>query len=228
MLPSFTLGLDLGQTHDFSALVALERHEDSSGDPRRARYDVLMLERWRGRSYVEVPQLVARAETALRRLAADRVQAWDPWSACEITLVVDATGVGAGVTDLLEDAQLSPVRIIITAGVSVHRLDRGGFSVPKADLIAVVQLLLEGRRLAIAEDLPHAATLVHELQNFRYDYTASGHMRFGAGGDELIWRGDGAHDDLLLALAVAAWHAETQRPVGLDPAIVAAFHGLPR
>ena len=120
------------------------------------------------------------------------------------------------------------MRVLITGGASVNRLDRGGYAVPKADLVAVVQILLESRRLKIADGLPHAETLTRELQNFRYDYTANGHMRFGAGGDALAWRGEGAHDDMVLALAVAAWVAEKVPAPYLDPIIAAAFVGLPR
>ena len=187
---------------------------------KRTHYSCLMIERWRNRPYTDVPQVVDRAETALQQMAAQRVFR-EPGHVCEaadITLVVDATGVGAGVVDLLSAAGLAPVRLIISGGASVNRLDRGGFSVPKTDLVAAVQLLLEGRRLQIAEDLPHAETLARELQNFKYDYTATGHMRFGAGGDELIWRGEGAHNDLVLALAVTAWQAErTVAPLIVAP-----------
>jgi hypothetical protein len=58
--------------------------------------------------------------------------------------------------------------------------------------------LHEGR-LKIHADLPDAAALVGELQSFRVEYTDSGYMRFNAR--------VGAHDDLVLALAIALWRA---------------------
>jgi len=41
--------------------------------------------------------------------------------------------------------------------------------------------------------------VVHELQDFRMDFTAAGHLTFNAR--------SGKHDDLVLALAIAVWRA---------------------
>ena len=53
--------------------------------------------------------------------------------------------------------------------------------------------------LKIHKELPEAETLVHELQKFRVEFTATGHLTFNAR--------SGKHDDLVLALAIAAWRA---------------------
>jgi hypothetical protein len=230
MWPELTIGLDLAQAFDYTGLVALQHHPGSSGDDA-PHYVARMVERWRHRPYTLLPSLVHRAEEKLRRLAADQVlavlgQGIHPWHDVTVHLVVDASGVGAPVIDALVAAGLDPVPIVITGGFAVGRREGGGFTVPKADLVASVQVLLEGRRLQIPQDLPHAETLTRELANFRYDYTASGRMRFGAGpagGEDVLWRGDGSHDDLLLATAIAAWHAETHPPPRLDPLIAAAW-----
>jgi hypothetical protein len=66
----------------------------------------------------------------------------------------------------------------------------------------VLQILLQSRRIRVAETLPEAATLVKELENFRTKVAPS------STGDLLAdWRG-APHDDLVLAVAVAAWYAE--------------------
>lgn len=217
MLPELTIGLDLAQTFDYTGLVALEHQPGTPSDPRMT-YTARMIERWRHRPYTMLPGLVRRAAERLRRLAADQYfdqhgTAIHPWHDVAVTLVVDASGVGAPVVDALVDADLDPVAIVITGGFAVGKRDGGGFTTPKGDLVAAVQLLLEGRRLRIPKELPHAETLTRELQNFRYEIGASGHVRYGAGpagGDDVLWRGDGSHDDLLLATAIAAWHAETR------------------
>jgi hypothetical protein len=235
MLPELTLAVDPAQAFDYTGLVALEHHAGSPSDPR-PRYTARMIERWRHKPYTMLPSLVRRAEEKLRRLAADELFAAvgavvDPWHDVRLTLVVDASGVGAPVIDLLTDAGLVPVSVVITGGFQVNRLDGRGFSVPKADLVSAVQLLLEGRRLRIPKELPHAETLTRELENFRYDISPAGHVRYGAGpagSEAVLWRGDGSHDDLLLATAIAAWHAETQVIPELSPAMLAAFYGMPR
>ena len=75
----------------------------------------------------------------------------------------------------------------------------GGYTrVPKRDLVGVVQVLLQTARLKFAAELPETATLVRKLQNFQVKITEAAHGTYGA------WR-EGAHDDLVLALALAAW-----------------------
>jgi hypothetical protein len=58
----------------------------------------------------------------------------------------------------------------------------------------------------VASALPEAATLTEELQNFQMKVSLdTGHNSYGA------WR-EGAHDDLVLALACALWCGERQWP----------------
>ena len=47
--------------------------------------------------------------------------------------------------------------------------------------------------------LAEAETLIRELQDFRIEFTAAGHLTFNAR--------SGKHDDLVLALAIAVWRA---------------------
>lgn len=231
MWPEITLGVDLAQASDYTALVALEHRPGMQGTTYAAR----MIERWRGRSYTELPRLVHQAETKLRQTLANEFfdlhgTTIHPWHDIGYTLVVDGTGVGMPVVDSLEEAGLQPVPIIITGGFQVNRREGGGFTVPKSDLVAAVQLLLEQRRLLIPVELPHAATLTRELANFRYEVGASGHVRYGAGpvgSTEVSWRGDGSHDDLLLATAVAAWHAERNHLGGISDELLRAFSDMP-
>ena len=69
-------------------------------------------------------------------------------------LVVDATGVGASVVDLLRAEGLDPYDVIITGCDESHR-----GRVPKRELVSTVAVLLQSGRLKIAEELPHAKTL---------------------------------------------------------------------
>jgi hypothetical protein len=120
-------------------------------------------------------------------------------------LVVDHTGVGRPVLDLLRRtriaARLCPVAI--TAGHSVVAEERGGWRVPRVELVSVLQVLLQGRRLRIAPSLPEAATLVRELSTFEAKPTK-------ADADSLEhWR-QGPQDDLVLAVATPCWYGERQ------------------
>jgi hypothetical protein len=113
-------------------------------------------------------------------------------------LVIDYTGVGRPVFDLFIYSGISPVGVLITAGTAEAH-DGIICSVPKLVLVSRLQALLHEGRLKILKDLPEAETLVRELQDFRVEYTAAGHLTFNAR--------SGKHDDLVLALAIAAWRA---------------------
>ena len=81
----------------------------------------------------------------------------------------------------------------------------GGFvgvlHVPKKELVGTLQVLLQTRRLQVSRSLPDAAVLVQELENFRAKVTAAKKETLES------WR-EGRHDDLILAVAMAAWLGE--------------------
>ena len=211
----FIVGLDLGQAGDYTALAVLEKvWVEREGQPR-ARYDVGHLERPPlGTPYPDVVALVrGRVAALLARGAA-------------ATLVVDQTGVGRPVVDLLRRAGVGCplVPVTITAGhaateVAGERSWERAFHVPKRELVSTLAVLLQTGRLRVAAGLPAAAILIQELLAFRARVTAAGHDAYGAGGD---WR-EGAHDDLVLAVALAAWYGEAapEPPIGVIAQAVA-------
>ena len=69
----------------------------------------------------------------------------------------------------------------------------------------MLQVLLQSGRLRIARELEHAETLQKELAAFRVKVTAAGNETFEA-------RRERDHDDLVLAVALAAWLGERQGP----------------
>jgi hypothetical protein len=181
---SFLVGLDLGQARDYTAVAVVERLEDQP-----SRYAVRHLERFPlGTAYPAIVEAV----TALLR----RPPLWK-----YTPLVVDATGVGAPVADLLRRAGLVPVLVKIHGGQSVTRDDEGAFRVPKRDLASVLAVLLQSRRLHVAASLRDAAVLVTEMLAFKVKISAGGTDMYEA------WR-ERDHDDLVLAVALACWYGE--------------------
>ena len=81
-------------------------------------------------------------------------------------LLIDYVGVGRPVFDMFKEKGLEPVGIKVHEGDKVSGARRA-LSVPKRDLVVTLQVLLQDNRLAIAEGLPHAATLIDELRNFQ-------------------------------------------------------------
>jgi hypothetical protein len=78
--------------------------------------------------------------------------------------------------------------------------------VPKRDLVGIAQVLLQTERIQFAAGLPLTPLLVHELLEFRVKIDPlTAHDSYGA------WR-EGQHDDLVLAVAIAAWYGEQWQP----------------
>lgn len=123
-------------------------------------------------------------------------------------LLVDGTGVGAGVVEMLEERGLEPVTVVITAGRQVAGPDRDRkdpvWKVPKRDLVAALQVVLQSSRLAISPRLALAPTLSKELGDFRVKVRESSR---GVTDSYEAWR-EADHDDLVLAAAIGVWYAE--------------------
>ena len=192
----FFVGLDLGQSKDYTALAVVELVEIPTGEYLQylgkektiAHHYLRHLERFKlGTPY---PAVVERLHELL---------ASQPLKG-KNRLVVDATGVGAPVVDLLRQGGLSPIAITITGGDAATN-EGANWRVPKRDLVSAVQVLLQTGRLKVAEGLQLAPLLVQELLNFQVKITANAHDTYRA------WR-EGVRDDLVLAVSLACWYGE--------------------
>lgn len=180
----FYVGLDLGQKRDHAAIAVVEREPDEE-EVRVRHLERLPL----GTPY---PRVVKRVRELVQ----------DEQIAGRCALAVDGTGVGAPVVDLLRESSLGCELAAVTISSGERESVTGGmFSVPKRDLIAGVQVLLEQGELRIARDLPDTGALVRELLDVRMTMSGAGRVRLGADGT-------GEHDDLVIALALACWMAK--------------------
>ena len=195
-------GIDIGQAHDPSAIAVVTRITTEATNPGlrslnpepNPRYEVQHLERLRlGMPY---PQQVDAIETMLCRPPLNRVGP---------RVMVDYTGVGRPVFDMFagRHALRSAQGIVITGGRDTTR-HGAGWSVPKGDLVSRLQALLHAGELRIAASLPDAAVLMRELQDFRVRFTDAGNATFAAR--------EGAHDDLVLAVALAVFGLSRPEP----------------
>jgi hypothetical protein len=128
----------------------------------------------------------------------------------EPLLAIDQTGVGVAVVDQFRQAQPRArlVPILITGGHEIT-WEGGAGHVPNKELVSSIQVLFQARRLKVA-NVPERETLVKELINFRVKITISANETFEA------WR-ERDHDDMVLAVALAAWLAEDQPPPNKAP-----------
>jgi hypothetical protein len=194
---SYYAGLSLGRTWEHTALAVVERAESAEhhGDMAKMSYAVRHLERFRpGTPY---PDVFAR----VKELFAKPPLAQRP-------LVVDFTAVGRTVVEALRrtkpNATLRPATV--TAGLTARPDDRGGWLVPRTELVGVMQVLLQSGRLKVAEALPDTELLMSELESFKAAVPNK------VEDDLAAWR-ERAHDDLVLATALAAWEGDRANPV---------------
>ena len=189
------VGIDVGQAHDPTAIAIVSKLTTTAAEPllehvnpeTRPRYEVHHLERLPlGMPY---PAQVDRLEGLLCRPPLNRMGP---------RVLVDYTGVGRPVFDMFKGrhALRRAQGVVITGGRDTTR-HGPGWSVPKGELVSKLQALLHAGELHIAASLPDAPVLLRELQDFRVRFTESGNATFNAR--------EGAHDDLVLALALAVF-----------------------
>jgi hypothetical protein len=194
----FYLGLDLGQAKDYSAIAIVERRVELTGerdpitylDRTVTRILVTHLERIPLRT--SYPEVVERVRSLTQ-----------PYPKRKIEIVMDATGVGGAVKDMLTWAKLgcTVYGVIITGGERVS-LVHGGYHVPRHDLLANLRVLLEKRMLEI--EVPRDIGSLLEAEFLR-------------------WGRRAAHNDLIFATALASWKAAGQ-PISLyGPALLPLY-----
>jgi hypothetical protein len=198
----YFVGLDLGQSRDYSALAVVERADVLLEEFDHATYERHRERRYRVRFLERValgtpyPSVVERVREVVRAKPL----------AGRCTLVMDATGVGAPVVDLMRRAQLGcgiePV--ILTGGERSSQAD-GVWCVPKQDLVAGLRVMLEKRELGLPAKFGPSRVLVKELAEMESWMGGRGGQKFGA-------RREGAHDDLVMASALACWRARRRLP----------------
>ena len=190
----YYIGLDLGHRQDYTALAVLSRTDIYHAERDAATFERLRTTEFRLRKlsraplFTEYPDVVRRVVHMVQHQQAQG----------RSTLVVDGTGVGEAVVHLFRreklGVQLMPM--LITSGERESRGD-GVWNVPKKNLLMGLQVMVQERTLRVADGLDLGPDLIREMQRLR---TCS----FRG------WRSMGGHDDLVLALALAAWAAQRQ------------------
>jgi len=196
--PHLYFGLDLGRRRSRTVLACLERTHEATGGRDAATYEpvwrlhlvVRLMETFeQGLAYLEVVRRVARLLNEPRRLGGWELAPGHTLRPHQ-TLVVDASGVGAPVTETLRAAGLNAsLRPITITGTGEPRADGfGGTQVSRRDLLDNLRLLVERGVVRVPGKLGELDRLEEEW------------LRVGE-------RGGAAPDDRVMALSLAAWQA---------------------
>ncbi len=121
------------------------------------------------------------------------------------SVVLDVTGVGKAIVAPFH----ATVEVTLTNGEEASEGTR--LRVSRLDVAASVQMTLQQERLRIAR-LPLAEELARELRAFRP-------RQLAAEAGAAAWR-ERPGDDLVLAVAVALWHAERCRPIRPEDVLI--------
>ncbi len=189
----YFVGLDLGQAQDFTALAVLHRVE-LTGEWDPAQYAFRKTAELRLRHLQRIPLGTSYPAVVeeTKRLTRSRELA----GRCH--LIADGSGVGRPVMDMLRRAGLGCTIMPVTiTGGDEESIGKGQYRVPKRDLVTGLQTLLQEGGLQIAAGMTYWPTLLNEMAEMRVKLTANGHAQYAGS--------EGAHDDLVLALALACW-----------------------
>lgn len=201
----FFVGLDLGQAHDYSAIAVLEQSfERGEWDQAVFAHREEPMTRLRHLERIRLgtpyPDVVERT-AAITRSAELRGR-------CQ--LIVDGTGVGRPVVDLLRRGRVecSIYPVVITGGIS-ETFSNNYYHVPKSDLVSGLQVALQSGRMRVARGMGYVPELMEEMAAMRVRVSGSGNEQFGASRR-------GTHDDLTVALALSLWGLRKVYPRSLD------------
>lgn len=199
--PPVMIGMDVGQRVDPTAIVVAEAFPEKRPSGRTEyTYIVRAMERLPlGTPY---PEVAVRVRKLVGNILA-RTQPGGTVLPPRVTLVIDITGVGRPVCDIiraeLEDAKL---RVQITEATFTYgdtitgRPGHREMRVGKAGLVSRLQSIFQTRRLTMPSDHPEAAAMTRELVDYEIKVDPEGDAKFGA------FR-VGSHDDLVTALGLA-------------------------
>lgn len=191
-----TVGIDIGQKHDPTAIVVTEvgwRDVEALGrHHRESVFTARFLQRLPlGMPYPDVAHRLVGLVLKLR--------AMNPQHAPR--LMVDATGVGAPVVDILRRDLAGICSLTAVTFNSTDRFERPQRSaldarLGKGYLVSRLQALLQTRRIRLPDNSDEARALEKELRDYEIRVDEAAHMTAGA-------MKTGTHDDLVTALGLA-------------------------
>ncbi len=206
----FLVGVDVGKIVDHSTISVCEQllrkmeelmpiRWKSENQPVLDIYKIRHLERFPLKTpYPEVVERLVRMmeEPRLRQ---------------EGRIIMDATGVGEPIADLLRANGLRPVSIKITGSQEVVKKNDRLYHVPKRDLVSALLVMVQSGRIKMAKEYYNKQgelveweivnQLREELENFNYKINRETGKDTYEAAKEIV------HDDLVTAVALPMWYA---------------------
>ncbi|TET97740.1 MAG: hypothetical protein E3J23_08660 [Candidatus Stahlbacteria bacterium] len=195
--------MDLGSENDYAAMGILERIEKIR-DPniptvnsRPIRSEKIMVV---SELHLKYLTRIPLKTTYPKICEMIKATVENPRYVGDIQLVVDRTGIGIPIMQIMYLYDLAPIGISITSGNSANST-KHGYNVPKRDIVtALVAAWQSGRfKMPPPEKMPIIETFVEELQGFKMKIDQkTGHDSYEAWLEKI-------HDDLVLAIGLGVW-----------------------
>jgi hypothetical protein len=190
--PRYVIGIDFGITRNYTALAILERVDcranssTSTQHPNPIVYHVGHLKRFA--LGTDTPEIINFVSDFMKvKRYAERTG-----------LIVDASGIGAPIVKEMRRYGLYPVPVTITASGRTTLTN-----IPKRHLMSALRLQFEQGRIRIPASIKLRDTLIEEFNNFT--------VKFSNNGNPIFSSIAGAHNDLIIALALAVHFFENRR-----------------
>ncbi len=210
-MTEYIAAFDIAKKRDYFAGMVFKREKPVLGDEQEAEFlDLVHIEQHGNIEYSAMADIVYNVmEHAQLKNNAD--------------LLVDGTGVGEAAIELMRKKLLEPTPIIFTGGKLASEIkpvdgSKGGWSVPKADLVAAGQIIMQQRRLRVADGLRWSDDFKRQLEGFKGKVNENTMRRsYNSETEDL-------HDDLVVCYLMAAWwflreklHAPERKKIWRDP-----------
>lgn len=190
------IGTDLGKKVDSSVIGVGRKMQRFTKDGRCISYWALMsLEMVERMSYTEQGDLIRKLDNH-RELHLNN------------DLIIDGTGVGEAVCDILRDRGMDPIKIVFSSGDHVNDIVensrsgfkwRQGFSVPKEDLVKAMKLSLEQRRFVIAKGIQFEDDIRKQFSHFVGIMSKNKNMIYNNDSNDV-------HDDIVCTIMMMNWY----------------------
>jgi hypothetical protein len=200
-LKTYAIGLDIGARHDRTALSVLECRYRADTPHLFVRY---MKRLKLGILFADVASQTRKVVTLLRKEATKK------GAKCDITLLIDGSGVGEGVAQLVvSQLESEDVRIVYITGGQTYKIEEGGIiHLSKSLLVSNLIGLFESHHIYLSKQSREMDALLDELASFEVKISEET-------GNESFNAKTGKYDDLVVSLGLAAWWGSYNRPARL-------------
>ena len=120
-------------------------------------------------------------------------------------LVIDITGTGRPVGEIMKREGLDPIFVTVTGSAKETEVAPRDWHISRNDLVGRLRVLFQDKRFRVSKKMPLVEKFVEELQSF------SMKKKLLNTNDPESWR-ERPDDDLVLAVAIAAWRAKRHLP----------------